>query len=289
MSSFVASAQNPFDVGLDTSATYEYRDLTTFVDRGFVSYQNPCPCDCDDMILSSNMKSGQDDDEVYLYGGSVINNLRCQRVELNIRACNGNDISQLEITFDETSDDCYDDDFYIYRDIGGGEAVLCDQDGQDYFDPEIETGVVCLNPAIEACSTEKVVFYICSEHNYNCDANEDLVSISTGPNCEKEMTFYWDYIVPVPIIESGSDRDDFSFLNDVQNQDNKNTYLSNKIEYKIINILTNDVKTKMSKNQIENKSNSTVVENLNLSPGLYLLQIYNNKILIKQRKILIGY
>lgn len=135
----------------------------------------PCSCPCSTMVKSAYVHGQQGDDELFLYGGyrHTSSNRRCQRIELNISACNNQSVPKLFITFPSSSDDCLKENFWLYREDGGLEATYLSN-----FDPLSGSGELTIDPPIAPCSSRTVIFYICSDNIEDCEHDDYSMNIS---------------------------------------------------------------------------------------------------------------
>jgi len=238
----------------------------------------PCSCNCDSMVKSADIFQNQSDDELYLYGGwaNVNNpNLICQRIELNIKACNSQSIPSISILFPPSSDDCFSHYFYLYRDDSGDgtNTTLTSS-----FDPKTSSGLMEFNPPIPPCSSRKVIFYICSESMRDCEHDSYDVQISVNgqnPPCEKEMTWHFDFITGQQLYKIDINLNDIKQNEFIEFPDNS--------KFQIIDIYQNTIFSGVIKlpYDIENIKNNKFI-----SKGLYLLIIkHDNNILYKEKFI----
>jgi len=88
--------------------------------------QPPCSCTngCADMITHARMYSTTPTpQDVQLLGGTDENGLHCQYLELNLSACNGQQISSINFTFDTDNTSCGNGAFYTYYQKSDGTIV----------------------------------------------------------------------------------------------------------------------------------------------------------------------
>ena len=160
-------------------------------------YTPPCSCDCADMVRPANVAQGDPSNFVQLFGGGE-NPYHCQRIELNISACNNQAISSIPICFNGNESDCFNQLFKIKR-----------EDGEDcgaQFNPLNQCGTLCIYPPIPACSSRKVIFYVCGSITDCCctdgvtlaDVTLDLSHVGGCSN--RAMTFRWDKITGSGIV-----------------------------------------------------------------------------------------
>lgn len=195
----------------------------------------PCSCPCSTMVKSAIIYNEQGDDELQLVGGYITtepSGLTCQRIELNISACNNQSISSISINFESSDDNCFNNKFWLYRDNGDGTVTYSD-DFYPQADPQ-EFGILTLDPALQPCSSGKYVFYICSSSLSNCEGDDYTVSVTVNgqnPGCEKNMSWHFDFLLGLMINK--------------QYLDIQSLELSNALntKYQIIDIFTNQVIT----------------------------------------------
>jgi hypothetical protein len=239
----------------------------------------PCSCHCSTMVKSADIFQDQTDSELYLYGGYVqtIPHLDCQRIELNITACNNQSIPSLSISFPPSNDDCFSENFYFYRDnTGDGTDVIM----TDNFDPKTSSGLMTFNPPIPPCSSRKVIFYICSKKMVECEGDDYSVEIAVNgqnPTCNKTMTWHFDFIT-----EQKNYKIDIN-LNDFNLGCNK---IAHEYIYKIIDVYQNNIVIGKINDYSEIYN---IKRNLKLENGLYLLQIIDKDKVIYQEKFIKGY
>jgi hypothetical protein len=261
--------------------TFAHRDTWSSTVRSFSDYTWPCECNCVEMVKSNKIYNNQPDNYEYLTGVEHIGDLYCQKMELNISACNGNSISSIEISF-SNNPACLNNTFKIYK--GDGETI-----SENGFNPDNgESGTLNINPPIPACSSRAVTFYLCGPSCmiFSSPLTSNVIFHMGGdPECNRNMVFQYDFVVDDQKVDNN--------YGDIGNTNyfgklfvRVNATESNNLSYRIINVLS----TTSISGIIQSRDElDEVINNLTLTPGLYLIQILENGKIVAQDKLAVGY
>ncbi len=218
------------------------------------------------MIRSAwELSTGQDDNEIYLFGGFSFTidevSFNCPKIELNLHACNGNVgfLDEIEFEFETDESDCFESDF-IFLDSTRKIKIY-------QFDPSSETGIIDDFETLNPCDSLKLTYYICSGNMNDCDGLDINVRAILPSPCDSiELVFKFDRIIIVP--EIGDGQDVFNGELELQLKERVVKFKS-EINFSILNLnnmkliegtanTVMDIKQEMKKNE--------------LNPGLYVIK-----------------
>jgi hypothetical protein len=226
----------------------------------------------------------------YYYDNSVF--YVCEDFHLNISACNGYNVSSIEIDLTHSNNQCITADaitFFYYKDNGdvhdhNEEPPL--QVPIQLSDPLNYTAILNLDPIIPACSSAAVKFRICFKERdcfgevYNVD-----IKIPANPPCTNTLTFVNDEITGVKKILNYDIYQGEDKLGVIHVNYNSNDTVPI-ITYRIINVINS------SETLVETDSRDTalnILQTSSLPAGLYILQKLENGSPIYSEKISIGF
>lgn len=275
---------------IDKDTDYLYRDNTDFTNAELT----PQPfCQCKDMIKPGIWRDGQTNDELYLRGGLryLITEpppptyWECQEMNLNVCACNGNNITQIDIRLPyDLNNPCLSNLFRF--------ALLHDdvQHTVEYLSPAFNPNqnqftTINIEPPILSGFCRVLKIWICSP-SLPCSGmnNIDITFQIFNENCIRTMTFHFDRPLGVDwIYKNNLKYIESSFLSDFNKSHSNSNDL---IQYKILNVLNHEIE---SGNLSKKDDFNNLQNNLNIQPGLYLIQLIKDNNVIRQYKIFKNY
>ena len=279
-------ANPPLGPLFEEEGPYQYRDNTEFESRELGT--NPpvmCSCPCSEMVQGARILDPNIEDAAYLSGGVTNGTLHCQKLELNIKACNNQPINNIGITFNLSNATnkvpCFNSTQYIYRLDANGNPV-----SSGSFEPqeqEYSTTLSFGDEPIPACSSRKVTFLICTI-NYcmftTVDIELDLSSSANGFCQSRILHLYYDGVTGIggkinPDTDKGYKEIELN-----------TSFIEEFYDYKIVDILSNTLIEGKSQTKDKIKEN---LENNSCQPGLYILQYIKNDKIVHQEKIYKSY